>query len=128
MTNLNEIYKCKLCENIIELVHNGTGELVCCGQTMVLQNEKVKDDGQEKHLPIIEKGEDNLITIMIGEVKHPMEENHHIEWIEIITEDGKNLKKYLKIDELPATAFKCISPIKEVRAYCNIHGLWSTKK
>lgn len=127
MTKLNQIYKCEVCGNISEMVHTGAGELVCCGQNMILQEEKTLDEGQEKHLPVIELGEDNLITIMIGEVQHPMEDAHYIEWIEIITKDGKVLKKYLKAGELPATAFKCISPIKEVRAYCNVHGLWTAK-
>lgn len=125
MTKLNQIYKCEVCGNIVEMVHDGAGELICCGQNMVLQTEKAKDEGQEKHLPLIERGEDNLITVMVGETKHPMEEKHYIEWIEIITEDGKILKKYLQAGEVPATAFKCVSPIKEVRTYCNLHGLWS---
>ncbi len=128
MTKLNQIYKCEVCGNISEMVHDGAGELICCGQNMLLQIEKTKDEGQEKHLPVIELGEDNLITIIIGEVKHPMDKDHHIEWIEIVTKDGKILKKYLAVGEIPATAFKCISPIKEVRTYCNVHGLWVNKQ
>jgi len=125
MSNLNQIYKCELCGKMSELIHDGAGELICCGQAMALQKTKIKEDGLEKHLPVLEEGEDNLFTIRVGEVKHPMEDNHYIEWIEIITEDGKVLKKYLNSGEIPATAFKCASKIKEVRAYCNVHGLWS---
>ncbi len=128
MIKLNQIYKCEVCGNIIEIVHEGAEELVCCGQIMLLQTEKIKDEGQEKHLPVIEHGDNNLITIMVGKTQHPMEEKHHIEWIEIITKDNKILKKQLNVGELPATAFKCISPIKEVRAYCNVHGLWVNKQ
>jgi len=79
MTNKKEIYKCNICGNITEVVHSGMGELVCCGQPMELVAEKDnKEEGLEKHVPVIEKTEDGII-VKIGSVEHPMEENHFIE-------------------------------------------------
>lgn len=118
MTKLNEIYKCEVCGNIVELVHPGQGELVCCGQSMKHQEEKTNDEGQEKHVPVIE---DNLVKV--GSVPHPMEEDHYIEWIEVIS-DGKVCRKSLKPGDKPQKEFG--GEIKIAREYCNKHGLWKT--
>jgi len=126
MTQVNQIYKCPICGNIVEVLHSGVGQLVCCGQAMELMTAKNSDEGQEKHLPVIEKTE-NGVTITVGSVPHPMEENHFIEWIEINTVDGKIGKKYLKPGEEPKAVFQTKSEIKSARAYCNVHGLWQTK-
>jgi len=55
MTRLFEVYKCSFCGNITKVVHASRGTLVCCGQPMVLQQEKIADAGKEKHVPVIEK-------------------------------------------------------------------------
>ena len=130
MTKKNEIYKCNICGNIVEVLHIGAGKLVCCGQPMKLIEEKEKDEAKEKHLPVIEilpakvcQGRDG-IKVKIGEDPHPMEENHFIEWIEVKTADNKIGKKFLKPGDKPETEFNTRAEIKEVRAYCNIHGLW----
>ncbi|MBT4277440.1 desulfoferrodoxin [Candidatus Falkowbacteria bacterium] len=122
MTKLNQVYKCEICGNIVEVLHTGAGELVCCGQPMKLQEEKESDEGQEKHLPVIEKIE-NKVLIKVGEVSHPMEETHYIEWIEVI-EDGKIHRQYLKSNDNPKAEFKVKGKNIQVRSYCNIHGLW----
>jgi superoxide reductase len=125
MTQLNQIYKCNVCGNIVEVVHTGVGQLVCCGQPMELLNEKTEDVGQEKHVPIIERTATGL-KIKVGAIPHPMEEKHFIEWIEIIA-DGKVDKKFLKPGDAPKTEFN-ISPNEVVvRIYCNIHGLWKSR-
>ncbi len=122
MTKKLQIYKCEVCGNIIEVVNEGGGELVCCGKPMKLLEEKTNDVGNEKHVPIIEKTE-NGIKVKVGEVPHPMEENHYIQWIEIITDD-KIYKKELHPHEKPEAEFD-VNPDKiEVRIYCNLHGLW----
>lgn len=130
MTKLNQIYKCDICGNIVNILHEAGGELVCCGQPMHLQIEKTQDVGQEKHLPVIEhlpenicKGGDGII-VKIGAVPHPMEEAHYIEWIEIVTKDAKTGRKFLKHGEAAEVEFHTRADIIEVRAYCNIHGLW----
>jgi len=122
MTKLNQIYKCNICGNIVEVTHTGAGELVCCGQPMVLRAENVEDAAHEKHVPVIEKNECGY-TVKIGEVAHPMTAEHFIEWIELIA-DGKNYREYLKPGSEPTACF-CITAEKvEARAYCNLHGLW----
>lgn len=125
MTKLNQIYKCKLCGNIVEAVHEGKGQLICCGQPMTLQTENTAEASKEKHIPVIEKSE-NEILIKIGSLEHPMEEKHYIEWIELQTHSNV-YKKYLKPGEKPEAVFKTNEDIVCARAYCNIHGLWKTK-
>ena len=123
MTKLNQIYKCNVCGNIVEMVHEGFGQLVCCGQPMELQTENTVDASLEKHVPVIEKT-DRGVLVKIGEVAHPMEAAHYIEWIEIIA-DGKSYKKFLKPGDEPQAEF-CIEAENIIaRAYCNLHGLWS---
>ncbi|MDD3774136.1 MAG: desulfoferrodoxin [Patescibacteria group bacterium] len=121
MTKLNEIYKCNVCGNMVELTHEGKGELVCCGQPMELLIAKVKEEGTEKHRPII-KTDKKGILVQVGSNPHPMAPKHHIEWIEVM--DKKDVcHKYLKIGQKPQTFFNA-EKIKIARAYCNIHGLW----
>jgi len=122
MTQLNQIYKCNICGNMVEMVHTGAGQLVCCGQPMELLKEKTKDMGKEKHVPVIEKTAAG-IKVKVGSVLHPMEESHYIEWIEILI-NGKSYKKFLKSSNAPETEFCIESNNLKARIYCNIHGLW----
>jgi superoxide reductase len=123
MTKLNEVYKCNVCGNIVEMVHASTGTLVCCGQPMELLKEKtLKDEGKEKHVPVVEIKKDKIV-VKIGSIPHPMEEKHYIELIEIIA-DGVSYKKFLKPGQKPEAEF-CINASKiTARDYCNVHGLW----
>jgi superoxide reductase len=123
MTQQKQIYKCAICGNIIEVLHAGAGELVCCGQPMNLMEAKTQDQGQEKHLPVIEETPEG-IKVKIGAVEHPMEEKHYIEWIEINTVGGQSEKKFLKPGDKPEAVFRAKSAIESARAYCNVHGLW----
>lgn len=117
-----EIYKCEVCGNIVEVLHAGGGELVCCGQPMVLMTENTVDASKEKHVPVIEKVEGGYL-VKVGGVAHPMEEKHYIEWIELIA-DGKCYREFLKPGQAPE-AFFCVKADKvAAREYCNIHGLW----
>lgn len=120
---IGEVYKCEVCGNIVEVNHVGGGELVCCGQPMELLDEKTEDpEVGEKHVPVTENS-DGKVTVKIGEVEHPMEEKHFIEWIEIVA-DGKYLKKYLKPGDKPQTEFMVDTKDVTARAYCNVHGFW----
>ena len=119
-----QIYKCGICGNIVEVLHAGAGQLVCCGQPMKLLEEKTEEEGKEKHLPVIEKIE-NGIKVKVGIIKHPMEEKHYIEWIEIIA-DGKIYRKFLKPGDEPEAFFEINAEKIEAREYCNIHGLWKS--
>ena len=124
MTEINQIYRCNICGNIIEVLHNGAGQLVCCGQPMELLVAKNKDIGFEKHVPIITK-EGEKIIVTIGSVPHPMEENHYIELIEIIA-DGKVYREFLKPGDKPTAGFTIEADKIEARGYCNVHGLWQS--
>jgi len=124
MTKQNEVYKCEICGNIVEVLHEASGELVCCGEPMKLLEEKTQDEGQEKHVPVIEKQGDGKILVKVGEVPHPMEENHYIEFIEVICDLG-NFKYFLKPGDKPEALFY-LGNTKDftVREFCNVHGLW----
>jgi len=122
MTERLEIYKCDVCGNIVEVVHAGAGELVCCGQPMKLFKENTVDAAKEKHVPVVEKTADGF-KVTVGEVLHPMEEKHYIEWIEIIA-DGKAYRQFLKPGEVPEALFAIDAQQVTAREYCNIHGLW----
>ncbi len=122
MTKKNEVYKCPLCGNIVEVVHTGAGELVCCGQPMDLMAENTVDAAQEKHVPVIEKT-DNGYKVMVGSVAHPMEEKHWIEWIELHA-DGKVYRQGLAPGEPPEATFCVDASEVTARAYCNLHGAW----
>ena len=126
MTGRLEVYKCEICGNIVEVLHTGKGQLVCCGQPMQLLEEKTEEHGMEKHLPVMEKTADGL-DIKVGSVLHPMVEAHFIEWIEVLMEEGVT-RKFLKPEGSPKAEFPIEGDIVQVRAYCNIHGLWTTKK
>ncbi len=122
MTKINEVYKCDICGNVIEVLHIGAGQLVCCGENMELLDEKNSDEGEEKHSPVIEIEED-LVRVKIGSVPHPMEEAHYIEWIEL-TADNKSFKKFLNPGDESVAEFRVEANVLSARAYCNVHGLW----
>jgi superoxide reductase len=117
-----EVYKCGVCGNIIEVLHAGKGNLVCCGQPMNLLVENTVDAAKEKHVPVIEKV-DGGVKVKVGEVAHPMEEKHWIEWVEIIA-DGKTYRQYLNPGDTPEATFNVTADQITAREYCNIHGLW----
>ena len=122
MTKRLEIYRCEHCGNMVEVIHEGKGELVCCGEPMKLVTENTVDAAREKHVPVIEKIAGGY-KVKVGSVAHPMEEKHYIEWVEIIA-DGTAYRKFLKPGENPEAVF-CIDAGKvAAREYCNIHGLW----
>ena len=125
MTKLLEVYKCEICGNIVEMLHEGKGELVCCGQPMKLFSENSVDAAHEKHVPVIEKTETGY-KITVGSVAHPMEEKHYIEWIELIA-DGKAYRKFLKAGDSPEAEFCIDGATITARAYCNLHGLWKAE-
>ena len=117
-----QVYKCEACGNIVEVLHGGEGELVCCGKPMVLIKENTVDAAKEKHVPAIEKVEGGY-KVKVGSVPHPMEEKHYIEWVELIA-DGKAYRQFLKPGQMPEAIFKIDAAKVSAREYCNLHGLW----
>ncbi|KPL03214.1 MAG: hypothetical protein AMJ90_03625 [candidate division Zixibacteria bacterium SM23_73_2] len=125
MTERYQVYKCEICGNIVEVLHQGQGQLVCCNKPMILMEEKTEDKGMEKHVPVIESTEAG-IKVKVGSVPHPMEDKHYIEWVEIQTQKGA-FRKFLNPGESPEAEFKIADDILKAREYCNVHGLWIKK-
>ena len=144
MVKLKQIYKCEICGNIVEVLREGAGELVCCGQPMKLQNENAVEAAEkkssaakamadkpaaakamaDKHAPTLEKTETGH-RIKVGSTAHPMEEEHYIEWIELIA-GGKVYRQSLGPGDKPIAEFCVAAEKAEARAYCNLHGLWKS--
>ncbi len=112
----NKIFRCEICGNVVELLFDGGGQLVCCGKPMIEQIEKKEDSGKEKHLPVIQKN-----RVIIGEMPHPMEKEHYIQWIEASNEKETS-KVFLLPEQKPEAEF--FFDVNNARVYCNIHGLW----
>jgi len=123
MTKRSEIYKCNICGNLVEIIGEGAGTLVCCDENMEKLVEKTADSSTEKHVPVIEKI-DGGYRVYVGSTLHPMEEKHWIQWIELIA-DGVSHKKYLNPGDTPEAIFM-VGEAKTVsaREFCNLHGLW----
>lgn len=122
MTERLQVYKCAICGNIVEMLHAGKGELVCCGKPMVLQVENTVDASKEKHVPVVEKIAGGF-KVKVGSAPHAMEESHYIEWVEVII-DGKVCRKWLQPGEAPEAVFMTDAEAVSAREYCNLHGLW----
>ena len=117
-------YICKHCGNIIAYAKSSGVKVKCCGEEMVELVAGSVDAAREKHVPEIEV-KDNIVTVTVGSVLHPMTEAHLIEWIALVTKSG-NQRKELKAGELPQAKFAILEgdEVVEAYAYCNLHGLW----
>jgi len=122
MTKKMEVYRCEVCGNMVEMVHEGGGTLVCCGQPMTLVTENTTDAAKEKHVPVIERSGSGY-RVKVGSAAHPMEEKHYIEWIELIAGDASQ-RVFLMPGQEPEAEFCSDAQGVSARAYCNLHGLW----
>ncbi len=122
MAERHDVYKCMVCGNIVAVLTGGGGELVCCGSSLIKQVEKTGDAAREKHVPVIEKG-DGVVTVKVGDVAHPMEDKHYIEWIELLA-DGKSYFQFFNPGDVAKASFSVSAAQVTARAYCNLHGLW----
>jgi len=122
MTKKLQVYKSEICGNIVEILHEGAGQLVCCGQPTKLSEEKAEERGKEKHLPVVEK-DGGRLKIRVGSIPHPMEEKHYIEWVEAKTDKGV-FRQFLSSGDKPEAEFQIEHEHIQVRTYCNLHGLW----
>jgi len=126
MIERNQTYKCNVCGNIVGVLHAGGGELVCCGQPMQLLDPKKQDQGLEKHVPVIEKT-GNGVLVKVGEIPHPMEESHFVQWVELYTKDEKVYRAFLKPGQKPEALFNVdYENVLMAKEYCNLHGLWKS--
>lgn len=123
-----ELYKCNICGNLIEVVLPGDGELVCCGQPMNLLEANTTDATKEKHVPFFVKKDDEL-EIRIGSAPHPMEQEHYIQFIEVVSKDERYVKrKYLYPSEEPMFTLRGYDVDSlTAKEHCNLHGLWEAK-
>lgn len=124
MTERLQVYKCEVCGNMVEVIHSGGGELVCCGQPMKLFIENTVDAAKEKHVPVVAKIEGGY-KVTVGSVAHPMQDAHYIEWIELVAGD-KAYRQFLKPGDAPEATFMVKADKVTAREYCNLHGLWKS--
>ena len=120
-----QVYKCNVCGNMVEIIHEGGGQLVCCNQPMDLLTENTTDAAQEKHVPVIEKVNGG-VQVKVGSVAHPMQDEHHIEWIEVIA-DEKVYRQFLNPGDTPEAFFPIEGERIEAREFCNLHGVWKAE-
>ena len=117
-----EVYKCADCDIVVEVLTGGTCKPGCCDKTMELLDAKTADAGKEKHVPVIEVTADG-IRVKVGDVPHPMEEKHYIEWIELLA-GNKAYRQFLH----PGQPAEAVFPVKadkvSAREHCNVHGMW----
>ncbi len=127
MAEINGIYKCEICGNVVSVVDANDGELVCCGQPMNIYDEKTKEqEGKEKHVPVIDMSGEKVV-VSVGSTPHPSEEKHYIELVQLL-KDGKVIaEKRLFPGDEPKAEF-CLKDTEGIsaRELCNIHGLWSS--
>ena len=121
-TQRSQVWTCSVCGNMIEVIRAGAGTLVCCDVPMERLAENTTDAAEEKHVPVIERI-DRGVRVQVGSAAHPMEEKHHIEWIEVMA-DGKTYRQYLAPGQPPAAVFPIDAERITVRENCNLHGLW----
>lgn len=118
-----KFFRCNTCGNIVGLIKNGGGQLVCCGNPMEKLEPNSTDAAGEKHVPVAERKE-GKIYVKVGSVEHPMTEAHYIEWIAVA--DGTTTQRSsLSPSDKPEAIF-CDRKNVEVYAYCNLHGLWKS--
>ena len=126
MTEKNQTYKCLKCGNIVEVLSAGDGTLTCCEKPMMLLRENTQEAAVEKHIPVVFR-ENNGVKVVVGEVEHPMTDDHWIEWVELITAEKTHRHDFQPGDK-PECFFEISDEDFRVRAYCNLHGLWTNEK
>ncbi|MFV0479820.1 MAG: desulfoferrodoxin family protein [Anaerorhabdus sp.] len=118
-----KFYICNHCKNVIVKLSDSSVPVVCCGEEMQLLVANTVDASVEKHVPVIEQLENNITRVRIGEVDHPMEEKHYIEWILLETETEYRVH-HLAPNEVNYAEFFSNEKVVAAYAYCNLHGLW----
>lgn len=121
--NVN-FYRCPICGNVIELIEGDINHMMCCGQKMELMVANTQDAAVEKHVPVYEKVEDEIV-VKVGEVDHPMEKDHYIMWVAQVN-DNQVSRVTLYPEQGISVRFKYI-PNSTIYAYCNKHGLWKVE-
>ncbi len=116
-----KFYRCEECGNIVALINNGGGTLVCCGQDMTELKANTTDAALEKHVPVVTK-EGGKVKAQVGSTLHPMLPEHYIQWIALVSGDRVDFK-FLEPGGQPIAEFADAAS-GTVYEYCNVHGLW----
>ncbi len=118
--------KCSPCGDIVEVVYESGSTVTCCGQEMEELIPNTSEGASEKHLPVL-KIEEDAIHVSVGEVVHPMTEEHSIQWVYLETENGCQRKVLKPTDEPNVTFYLGDEKPIAVYEYCNLHGLWKVE-
>ena len=122
-----KFYRCAHCGQIVAIV-KGTGvPIICCGEPMQEIVAGTTDAAVEKHVPVYTVDGDK-VSVKVGEVEHPMTEEHYIEWVALKTKQG-NQRKALNPEDKPEVCFRICDgdEVEAVYAYCNLHSLWKAE-
>ena len=119
----NRFYICEHCGNIVGMIHDAGVPMMCCGQKMTRLEAGTVEASHEKHIPVVSVSGDK-VYVNVGEVSHPMAEEHRILWVYLQTDKGGQ-RKCLEVGAAPEVTFALADekPLA-VYAYCNLHGLW----
>ena len=117
-------YKCELCGNMVGMIKNAGGQLVCCGKPMTKLEANTTEASQEKHIPMVNI-DNEKIAVQVGSVPHPMVPGHSIEWIALVSDSGTERVSLSMSDEPKATFY--YRKNADIYAYCNLHGLWKVE-
>lgn len=122
-----KIYFCRLCGNLVTMLDDSGVNPVCCGEDMILLSPSSHDGIAEKHVPVIEV-KDNNVVVKVGELPHPMNSEHYITWVMLVTSKGFHVIN-LAPPDTPVACFHLCEGEKPIEAYeyCNLHGLWYKK-
>lgn len=122
-----KFYLCEKCGNLVEMVNESGMSMMCCGQNMTELKPGTTDGASEKHVPVVSI-DGKCVKVTVGEIEHPMTNDHYIEWIAIETKCGSQMKK-LKPGCKPKACFELSEDDEFIAAYsyCNLHGLWIKK-
>lgn len=123
--NETRFYICQHCGNIVGMIHHSGVPIMCCGEPMTKMEAGTSDASAEKHVPVVQCTE-NEVVVNVGSVAHPMQEEHHISWVYLQTDRGGQ-RKCLSAGQNTQVRFALCEEVPvAVYAYCNLHGLWKT--
>ncbi|MEA4890173.1 MAG: desulfoferrodoxin [Clostridiaceae bacterium] len=118
-------YRCSICGNLVGLINDGGGELVCCGQPMILLKANTSDGAKEKHVPVYQR-DGSKLHVTVGSVAHPMTDAHYIQWI-CVAQANRTQRVTLAPGQAPEADFIIEDGPITIYEYCNLHGLWMTE-
>ena len=122
-------FLCRGCGNLVALVNDSGKRLCCCSGELDEIVPNSVDASREKHLPVLNI-KDGTVRVTVGpeDNRHPMESDHAVAWVCLVTDKGSQRK--ILVPNGKAEAVFRINPderILKVFAYCNIHGLFVTE-